>query len=157
MKKIIPCHSERQGLEESSEVQSWMLRYAQHDVVVLRHPERRSLEGSSQEMPWMLRYAQHDVIIKIKAKARSFCQTIKNLENGEIENQMSGESRLVPLRDGCNGGALVCLDGFRYFHRNQNIVKKSSRMDVYFRIFFQVHRVPLFVKATRRHGRRIAL
>ncbi|MBQ2561243.1 MAG: hypothetical protein II565_11760, partial [Fibrobacter sp.] len=90
-----------------------------------RHPERRSLEGSSQEMPWMLPLkqvqGQHDVTIKIKAKAKCFCQTIEKIKDRN-ENQMPGESRLVPLRDSCNGGTHVGLDGFRYSHRNQNIV-----------------------------------
>lgn len=58
--------------------------------------------------------------IKIKAKAKSFCQTIENFKDWN-ENQMPGESRLVPLRDCGNGGTHVCLDGFRYFHRNQKL------------------------------------
>lgn len=105
-----------------------------------RHPERRSLEGSSYKMLWMLRrhapqhdvnaasrhlesfdYAQHDVTIKTKAKARSFCQTIEIIKDRN-ENQMPGESRLVPLRDCCNGCALVGFNGFRYSHRNQNLI-----------------------------------
>ncbi|WP_139258637.1 hypothetical protein [Fibrobacter sp. UWCM] len=58
--------------------------------------------------------------IKIKAKARSFCQTIENFKDRN-ENKMPGESRLVPLRVACNGGTHVCLDGFRFFHRNQKL------------------------------------
>lgn len=58
---------------------------------------------------------------KIKAKAKCFCQTIEKIKDRN-ENQMPGESRLVPLRDGCNGCALVCLDGFRYIvHRDHKL------------------------------------
>jgi hypothetical protein len=94
-------------------------------MVTPRHPERRSLEGSSHKKPWMLPLkqvqGQHDVLIKTKAKARSFCQTIEKIKDGN-ENQMPGESRLVPLRDGCNGGTLVGLDGFRYIvHRDHKL------------------------------------
>jgi hypothetical protein len=66
--------------------------------------------------------------IKIKAKARSFCQTIEKFKDRN-ENQMPGESRLVPLRVACNGGTHVCLDGFRYFHRAQNIVNLDPRVE----------------------------
>ena len=73
---------------------------------------------------------------KIKAKAKSFCQTIKTIKNGKKKNQMSnrtsGESRLVPLRDPCNGGAQVCFDGFRYFHRNPNIENVFPAVEVFF-------------------------
>ena len=63
---------------------------------------------------------------KIKAKAKSFCQTIEKIKDRN-ENQMPGESRLVPLRDSCNGCALVCLDGFRYIiHRDHKLAIMGS-------------------------------
>jgi hypothetical protein len=59
--------------------------------------------------------------IKIKAKARSFCQTIENFRDRN-ENQMPVEGRRVPLLEGCNGGTLVGLDGFRYIvHRDHKL------------------------------------
>ena len=88
----------------------WMLR---------RHAPQHDVNAASRHLE-SFDYAQHDVTIKTKAKARSFCQTIENFKDRN-ENQMPGESRLVPLRVASNGGTHECLDGFRFFHRNQKL------------------------------------
>ena len=82
--------------------------------------------------------------IKIKAKARSFCQTIKTIKNENKKNRMSGnfsgEGRLIALRNRCNGCAHVCLNGFRYFHRTFNVVKKGvdhKVLDGFYQTFFR--------------------
>ena len=74
--------------------------------------------------------------IKIKAKAKSFCRTIKTIKNGNKKNFVeTGESRLIPLRDSCNGCAQMCLYGFRYFHRDHNVVKRRCARKQ-FRFYF---------------------
>ena len=79
--------------------------------------------------------------IKIKAKAKSFCQTIKTIKNGNKQNFVeTEESRLIPLRDSCNGCAQMCLYGFRYFHRTLNVVKKGvdhKVLDGFYQTFFR--------------------
>jgi hypothetical protein len=62
--------------------------------------------------------------------------------NRMFDNQLR-ESRLVALRDCCNGRTQVGFDGFRYFHRTYNVVKKlrAARNDKNFfvTIFVLLH------------------
>ena len=78
--------------------------------------------GSMDSIPYRATHSrvQNDIVKKIKAKARSFCQTIKNSKDRN-ENQMPGESRLAPLREVGNGGFHVGQDGIRFIHRNPKL------------------------------------
>lgn len=61
---------------------------------------------------------------------------IKTIKNGNKKNFVeTGESRLIPLRDSCNGCAQMCLYGFRYFHRDHNVVKRRCARKQ-FRFYF---------------------
>jgi hypothetical protein len=86
--------------------------------------------------------------IKIKAKAKSFCQTIKTIKNGNKKNFVeTGESRLIPLRDSCNGCAQMCLYGFRYFHRDHNVVKRRcARKQFRFYFLEKILAISFYVK-----------
>jgi hypothetical protein len=86
--------------------------------------------------------------IKIKANAKSFCQTIKTIKNGNKKNFVeTGESRLIPLRDSCNGCAQMCLYGFRYFHRDHNVVKRRcARKQFRFYFLEKILAISFYVK-----------
>ena len=89
--------------------------------------------------------------IKIKAKAKSFCQMIKTIKNGNKKNRMSGnfpgEGRLIALRNRCNGRTQVCLYGFRYFHRDHNVVKRRcARKQFRFYFLEKILAISFYVK-----------